>query len=110
MALYYSQFNDDCKKNWKDIAEKEGKGKSFQSLDSLAALYRETGNIRYAKEAAKNFSELAANCQRYDPKREDPFWWGIAYPSQHVLSALRQMVYASEAIEAGRGIEAKEKQ
>lgn len=110
MALYYSQFNDDCKKFWKDISEKEEKQKSFQSLDSLAALYGETGNIRYAKEAAKNFSVLAANCQRYDPKREDPFWWGIAYPSQHVLSALRQMVYASEAIEAGRRTEAKENQ
>jgi hypothetical protein len=82
--------------------------KPFQFLDSLAALYEQTGDIAYATTALKVFRAQAANCQRYDPRREDPMMWSISMHTQHNLAALRQMVYASKAIQDALDQEAKE--
>ena len=109
MALYYSQINADCKRLWKEMSDTKEERKPFQFLDSLAALYEQTGDISYATTALKVFRGQAANCQRYDPKRENPMIWSIAMITQHNLAALRQMVYASKAIQDALDLEAKSK-
>ncbi len=109
MALYYSQLNPDCKRIWKEMSDSKEARKPFQFLDSLAALYEQTGDTSYATTALKVFRAQAANCQRYDPKREDPMMWSISMHTQHNLAALRQMVYASKAIQDALDLEAKAK-
>jgi len=89
-----------------EMANAKGKNQQFQYLDTLAMLYKQTGEMRYADAAMNLLPKLLENNQRYDPQREDPLQWGIAMHTQHVLAAVRQMVYASDAISDAREAQA----
>jgi hypothetical protein len=99
MAIQYSQINDDCRRLWREMTDAN---KAFQSLDALAGLWDLTGDRRYADMAAQQFPPRLKNIQTYDSSRSDPLLWSAAMHTQHVLAALREMTYASGALEAAR--------
>lgn len=97
MAMSYSQINDDCKRLWREMTDTK---KAFHTLDALAAQYEQTGDAKYAQWSAEQFQARVDRIQSYDPERKNPMLWSTAMHTQHVLAALREMVYASKALEA----------
>jgi hypothetical protein len=68
----------------------------------LAALWEQTGDLRYARMADEQFPARLKQMQDYDKQRKDPLLWSAAMHTQHVLAALREMTFASRAIDAAR--------
>ena len=102
MALHYGPLNEEVRRLW---IERTGAGeeeRAFHHLDALAALYEETGELEYARAMVPVFERYAAGARRHDPQRQDPLRWGIAHATQHVLSAVREMMYASRALADAR--------
>lgn len=106
MVLYYGQLNDECKKLWNEWTDTTKD--RFQGLDVLAAQYRRTGDIKYAKMALKHFREYQTQSQEYDFEREDPLRWSIGSHTQHILVHVREMCYASSALAAAQVSESAE--
>ena len=98
MAMLYGQLNEEVRRIWVERTEAGAEDRAFHHLDALAALFEETGEMRYARAMVPVFEAYAAASRGQDPEREDPLRWGIAGATQHVLAAVREMMYASRAL------------
>ena len=98
MAVLYGPLNEEARQIWIERTGAGGEDRAFHHLDALAALYEDTGEMKYARAMAPVFESYAAAARRHDPEREDPLRWGIANATQHVLAAVREMMYASRAL------------
>ncbi|MCY3738664.1 MAG: hypothetical protein OXG13_19860 [Gemmatimonadaceae bacterium] len=102
MALWYGRINEEVRRLWIERTGAGEEDRAFHHLDALAALYEETGDLKYADAMVPVFDSYAAGARRRDPEREDPLRWGIAHATQHILAAVREMMYASRALAEAR--------
>ncbi|MEE2659159.1 MAG: hypothetical protein VX733_11690 [Candidatus Latescibacterota bacterium] len=103
MVQMYGQLSEEVMEHWVVRTDAEGEERAFHHLDALAALYESTNDPRYARAMLPVFQAYVARAQKYDPERVDPLLWGIAYPTQHILAGLREMMYASRALKDATG-------
>ena len=83
MAMWYSQLNPQCKELWKAWTLNPEKKDRFTGPDVLTALYLETGDLKYARAAAK----------AVPAKRPETI-------TQYVMAGLRSWCYAGESVAA----------
>lgn len=107
MVLYYSQLNPECDAIWKD--KSAPKTERFEGLDVLAAVYRQTGDIKYAQAALTYFRGYQQDADHYVPTRTEPLRWSIGELTQAILAHVREMCYASQALADAQASESKPK-
>jgi len=98
-VMYYSQINPEAKEIWKEWAL--NLPHRFEGMDVMSALYLDTKDPKYAKAVADTFRAWGKD-KRQEAAKTDPLRWQIGAYTQHVLTALRQMLYAGSTLEAAR--------
>ncbi len=88
MVMWYSQINPQCKAIWTEWTLNPAKKGRFSGVDVLTALYRQTGDRKYADEAEK-----AIPTRLVDHRGN-----AASVGTQHVLAAVRALCYAAEPL------------